>query len=77
MPYIVGRDDPSQPGESAAGYSYRAAIALVDSQIVNAHWRWLHAVWGERPEELEQAKIAIDALLDRRLEIMRAPAAAA
>jgi len=38
-------------------------VGEVDAQIVNAHWRWLHGVWEDN---------AIDALLERRYEIVQA-----
>jgi hypothetical protein len=53
------------------------AIADVDGEIVNAHWRWLHARWEEDAEGLVQATVAIDILLDRRIQIMHAQEAEA
>jgi hypothetical protein len=53
----------------------REAIAHIDSQLVDARWRWLHAVWEEDVDRLQQARIAIDLLLERRFEIRQAAAA--
>lgn len=47
-------------------------IAEVDAQIVNARWRWLHGVWDGNEDQVTRAKFAIDVLLDRRCELMRA-----
>lgn len=77
MPYITsGNNDSPQSVEPAPGPPSRAAIAVVDSEIINAHWRRLHAMWAEDIEELERARAAIDLLLDRRIELMQALAAA-
>jgi hypothetical protein len=57
--------------EAAAMPPYREVVADVDSQIVNARWRWLHAEWEEDVERLVEAKVAIDMLLERRFEIMQ------
>lgn len=51
-------------------------IADVDIQIVSARWRWLHSTWQGNADEVVRAKAAIDVLLDRRSELMRAAAAA-
>ena len=73
MPYITsGSDYSARSGEVPSDPPSREAVAFVDSQIVNAHWRWLHARWAEDSEESERAMIAIDLLLDRRFEIMQA-----
>ncbi|MEP7179329.1 MAG: hypothetical protein ABI775_09595 [Pseudonocardiales bacterium] len=50
------------------------AVSDVDVRIVRARWLWLHAVWGEDPDEVEVARAAIDVLLERRYEITRASA---
>lgn len=71
---------PGRPVEAVAGGrvgSDHGAIANVDSQIVSAHWRWLHAVWEEDVDQVERARAAVDVLLERRFEIMQAAAAAA
>jgi len=47
-------------------------VGEVDAQIVNAHWRWLHGVWEDNAEEMRLARAAIDALLERRYEIVQA-----
>jgi hypothetical protein len=52
------------------------AISDVDIRIVQARWRWLHAVWGESTDDVEVARVAIDALLEHRYEIMQAAAVA-
>jgi hypothetical protein len=51
------------------------AISDVDIRIVRARWRWLHAVWGESTDDVEEARVAIDALLERRYEITAAATA--
>jgi hypothetical protein len=51
------------------------AVTDVDIRIVRARWLWLHAVWGENPDEVEVARAAIDVLLERRYEITQAAAA--
>jgi hypothetical protein len=63
--------------DAAAEPHYREAIADVDSEIVNAHWRWLHAAWAQDFERLEQATLEMDMLLERRFQIMQAQAAEA
>jgi hypothetical protein len=35
----------------------------------------LHAVWGESTDDVEEARVAIDALLERRYEITAAATA--
>jgi hypothetical protein len=60
------------PVEVTADPPCRGAIAVVDSQLVNAHWRWLHARWVDDAKGLEKATVAIDALLERRFELTRA-----
>lgn len=49
-------------------------IAEVDTRIVNARWRWLHGTWEKNVDEVERARVAIDALLERRYQIMQASA---
>lgn len=61
--------------QAAAQPACREVIADVDSEIVTAYWRRLHAEWEEDVERLERAKVAIDALLERRFEITQAQAA--
>ena len=50
------------------------AVAEVDSQLVNARWRWLHAVWEQDAGRVEETTAAIDALLELRFEIMQSAA---
>jgi hypothetical protein len=50
-------------------------IADVDVQIVSARWRLLHGVWGENVDAVNRAKAALDALLERRYELMQTAAA--
>ena len=63
--------------EAAAQPADREVIADVDSELVTAYWRRLHAEWEEDVAGLEHAKVAIDDLLERRFEIMQAQAAEA
>lgn len=73
------------PGQEAAEHEsvqaarpvYRGGIAEVDSELVTAYWRRLHAEWEEDVERLEKAKVAIDVLLEHRFEMMQAEAAEA
>jgi hypothetical protein len=53
------------------------AIAAVDTQIVNARWRWLHGAWAKNADEAERARVAIDVLPERRYELMQAAETAA
>jgi hypothetical protein len=50
-------------------------IADVDTQIVNARWRWWHGAWEKNVDQVDGAKAAIDVLLERRYELMQAAAA--
>ncbi|MEP7178531.1 MAG: hypothetical protein ABI775_05545 [Pseudonocardiales bacterium] len=50
-------------------------IADIDVQIVSARWRWLHGTWDDKVDAVNRAKAAIDLLLERRYELMRAAAA--
>jgi len=50
-------------------------IADVDIQIVSARWRWLHSAWEGNLDAVDRAKAAVDALLERRYELIQAPAA--
>jgi hypothetical protein len=52
-------------------------IADVDTQIVNARWRWWHGTWEKNVDQVDRAKAAIDVLLERRYELMQAADAAA
>ncbi|HEY7046106.1 MAG TPA: hypothetical protein VH373_02720 [Jatrophihabitantaceae bacterium] len=71
----------TDPGEADDQESIRAAaarnVAEVDSELVTAYWRRLHAVWDEDVERLEEAREAIDVLLERRFELMPAQGAEA
>jgi hypothetical protein len=49
-------------------------IADVDTQIVNARWRWWHGAWEKNVDQVDGAKAAIDVLLERRYELMQAAA---
>jgi hypothetical protein len=49
-------------------------VSDVDIRIVRARWHWLHAVWGDNVVEVERARAAVDALLERRYEITQAAA---
>jgi hypothetical protein len=60
------------PVDVTADAPFREAIAVVDSQLVNAHWRWLHARWGEDAKGLDKATVEIDALLEQRFALVRA-----
>ncbi len=73
-----GHADAGQESvQAAAEPAYREVIADVDSEIVTIYRRRLHAEWEEDVERLEQAKVAIDVLLERRFKIMQAQAAEA
>jgi hypothetical protein len=50
------------------------AVSNIDIRIVRARWRLMHAVWGENSGDVEVARAAIDALLERRYELTRAAA---
>jgi hypothetical protein len=50
-------------------------IAGLDAEIINARWRWWHGAWSRNVIQVECAKAAIDALLDRRYELMQQVAA--
>jgi hypothetical protein len=63
--------------EVVAKPGLREAIAGVDAQIVNVRWRWLHAVWEEDADQLEQSRVTIDQLLEQRFEIAQRCKAAA
>jgi hypothetical protein len=39
------------PVDVTADAAFREANAVIDSQLVNAHWRWLHARWGKTPKD--------------------------
>jgi hypothetical protein len=45
------------------------AISDVDIRIVRARWRLMHALWGENTDDVDVARAAIDALLERRYEL--------
>jgi hypothetical protein len=47
-------------------------IADIDTQIVNARWRWWHGAWEKNVDLVDAAKAAIDVLLERRYEFMQA-----
>jgi hypothetical protein len=47
-------------------------IADIDTQIVNARWRWWHGAWEKNVDQVDAAKAAIDVLLERRYEFMQA-----
>ena len=66
-----GQDAAEQESvQAAARPAYRGGIAEVDSELVSAYWRRLHAEWEEDVNRLEQAKAEIDGLLDRRFEMV-------
>jgi hypothetical protein len=49
-------------------------IADVDTQLVNARWRWWHGAWEKNADQVDGAKAVIDMLLERRYELMQAAA---
>jgi len=53
------------------------AIAAVDVQLVNLRWRWWHGEWAEDADRVARAMAAIDALLERRHELVQASGDAA
>jgi hypothetical protein len=72
-----GHEPTQDVFEAIAIPGIREAIAGVDAQIVNVRWRWLHAVWEEDFDRLEQSRVTIDRLLEQRFEITRTRTAAA
>lgn len=60
-----------EPVQAAVRPAYRE-LADVDSELITLYWRRLHATWEEDVEGLEEAKAAIDVLLERRFELMQA-----
>jgi hypothetical protein len=50
-------------------------IADVDTQIVNARWRWWHGAWEKNVDQVDGGKAAIEVLMERRYELMQAAAA--
>jgi hypothetical protein len=46
-------------------------IADVDTQLVNARWRWWHGRWAQNIDQVDGAKAVIDVLLERRYELMQ------
>lgn len=72
------RTNPSREGtEQESTEAVAREVAEIDSELVAAYWRRLHAVWDENVEQLDEARAAIDVLLDRRFELMQAPSAEA
>ena len=49
-------------------------IADIDVQLVSARWRVLHNTWEGKAQAADRAAEAIDLLLERRYELMRATA---
>jgi hypothetical protein len=72
------RTNPSREGtEQESSEAVAREVAEIDSELVAAYWRRLHAVWDEDVEQLDEARAAIDVLLDRRLELTQTPGAEA
>ncbi|MCU1658128.1 MAG: hypothetical protein JWO57_2784 [Pseudonocardiales bacterium] len=67
---------PFEPIEQGRVENDNEAIADIDREIVSARSRWLDAVWEEDVERVERAMLVVDALLERRLEIMQVVAGA-
>jgi hypothetical protein len=72
------RTNPSREGtEQESTEAVAREVADIDSELVAAYWQRLHAVWEEDVERLDEAREAIDVLLDRRFELRQAPDAEA
>jgi hypothetical protein len=46
-------------------------IADIDTQLVAVHWRCLHGSWADDGVALAEARAELDALLDRRYQLMQ------
>jgi hypothetical protein len=66
--------DISKPAWGLGGVTQMTieSIADVDTEIINARWRMWHGGWEDNADQVDLAKAAIDLLLERRYELMRA-----